>query len=94
MKVGKVWSLPKQKTDAKMSSTASKIIVFCSIKLCGAQQSGDLGSSSEALDGILGFGQSNSSMISQLAAAGRVRKEGLGKAVVDEIDVAVKINLL
>ncbi|XP_038972625.1 aspartic proteinase 39-like isoform X2 [Phoenix dactylifera] len=41
---------------------------------CGAQQSGDLGSSSEALDGILGFGQSNSSMISQLAAAGRVRK--------------------
>ncbi|WOL01408.1 aspartic proteinase-like protein 2 isoform X1 [Canna indica] len=38
---------------------------------CGAQQSGDLGSK-EALDGILGFGQSNSSMISQLAASGKV----------------------
>lgn len=41
---------------------------------CGAQQFGDLGSSSGALDGILGFGQSNSSMISQLASAGKVRK--------------------
>nr|XP_018683320.1 PREDICTED: aspartic proteinase-like protein 2 isoform X2 [Musa acuminata subsp. malaccensis] len=41
---------------------------------CGAQQSGDLGSSSEALDGILGFGQSNSSMISQLASSGKVSK--------------------
>ncbi|XP_009392636.2 aspartic proteinase 36 [Musa acuminata AAA Group] len=41
---------------------------------CGAQQSGDLGSSNEALDGILGFGQSNSSMISQLAASGTARK--------------------
>ncbi|PKA54507.1 Aspartic proteinase-like protein 2 [Apostasia shenzhenica] len=42
---------------------------------CGAQQSGDLGSSSsEALDGILGFGQSNSSLLSQLASAGEVRK--------------------
>ncbi|XP_020107470.1 aspartic proteinase-like protein 2 [Ananas comosus] len=41
---------------------------------CGARQSGDLGSSSEALDGILGFGQSNSSMISQLASSGKVSK--------------------
>ncbi|XP_022743763.1 aspartic proteinase-like protein 2 [Durio zibethinus] len=41
---------------------------------CGAKQSGELGSSSEALDGILGFGQANSSMISQLAAAGKVKK--------------------
>ncbi|XP_078432490.1 aspartic proteinase 36-like [Wolffia australiana] len=41
---------------------------------CGARQSGDLGSSNGALDGILGFGQSNSSMISQLASAGKVRK--------------------
>ncbi|CAA7404782.1 unnamed protein product [Spirodela intermedia] len=41
---------------------------------CGAQQFGDLGSSSGALDGILGFGQSNSSMISQLASAGKVKK--------------------
>ncbi|CAK7348097.1 unnamed protein product [Dovyalis caffra] len=42
---------------------------------CGARQSGDLGSSNEeALDGILGFGKSNSSMISQLAATGKVEK--------------------
>ncbi|KAJ1696995.1 hypothetical protein LUZ63_005507 [Rhynchospora breviuscula] len=41
---------------------------------CGAQQGGDLGSSSEALDGILGFGQSNSSLLSQLASAGKVKK--------------------
>ncbi|PKU73443.1 aspartic proteinase-like protein 2 [Dendrobium catenatum] len=41
---------------------------------CGDQQSGDLGSSAEAVDGILGFGQSNSSMLSQLASAGKVRK--------------------
>lgn len=33
-----------------------------------------MGSSSQALDGILGFGQSNSSMLSQMAAAGKVRK--------------------
>ncbi|XP_045799189.1 aspartic proteinase 36-like isoform X4 [Trifolium pratense] len=39
---------------------------------CGAKQSGTLGSSSdEALDGIIGFGQSNSSVLSQLAASGK-----------------------
>ncbi|KAJ0079347.1 hypothetical protein Patl1_24032 [Pistacia atlantica] len=43
---------------------------------CGNKQTGDLGSSSEAaVDGILGFGQANSSMLSQLAAAGKVKKE-------------------
>ncbi|KAL6660407.1 hypothetical protein ACP70R_001953 [Stipagrostis hirtigluma subsp. patula] len=41
---------------------------------CGAQQGGDLGSTDEALDGIIGFGQSNTSMLSQLAAAGKVKK--------------------
>ncbi|KAJ4969209.1 hypothetical protein NE237_015910 [Protea cynaroides] len=41
---------------------------------CGAKQSGDLGSSNGALDGILGFGQSNSSMISQLASSGKINK--------------------
>ncbi|KAK3204515.1 hypothetical protein Dsin_018561 [Dipteronia sinensis] len=41
---------------------------------CGARQSGDLDSSNEeALDGIIGFGKSNSSMISQLASSGRVK---------------------
>ncbi|KAM7461562.1 hypothetical protein LguiA_029683 [Lonicera macranthoides] len=39
---------------------------------CGARQSGDL--DSDALDGILGFGKSNSSMISQLASSGKVKK--------------------
>ncbi|GMP51711.1 hypothetical protein CsSME_00017840 [Camellia sinensis var. sinensis] len=41
---------------------------------CGARQSGDLGSSEDALDGILGFGKSNSSIISQLASSGKVKK--------------------
>lgn len=41
---------------------------------CGAKIGGDLGSSDQALDGILGFGQSNSSMLSQLASAGKVTK--------------------
>ncbi|XP_048323928.2 aspartic proteinase 36 [Ziziphus jujuba] len=41
---------------------------------CGAKQSGDPGATSVALDGIIGFGQANSSMISQLAVAGKVKK--------------------
>ncbi|XP_019261833.1 PREDICTED: aspartic proteinase-like protein 2 isoform X2 [Nicotiana attenuata] len=42
---------------------------------CGASQSGDLSSSDEALDGVLGFGKSNSSMLSQLASSGRVTEK-------------------
>jgi len=42
---------------------------------CGAVQSGTLGASSEeALDGIIGFGQENSSVLSQLAASQKVKK--------------------
>lgn len=41
---------------------------------CGSKQTGDLGSSSEAVDGILGFGQANSSMLSQLASSGNVKR--------------------
>ncbi|KVH90946.1 aspartic proteinase-like protein 2 isoform X3 [Cynara cardunculus var. scolymus] len=41
---------------------------------CGARQSGNLGSSEDALDGILGFGKANSSIISQLASSGKVKK--------------------
>ncbi|KAI7739628.1 hypothetical protein M8C21_000697 [Ambrosia artemisiifolia] len=41
---------------------------------CGSQQSGQLGSSSQALDGILGFGQANSSLLSQLASAKKVKR--------------------
>ncbi|KAL8245924.1 hypothetical protein R6Q59_007140 [Mikania micrantha] len=41
---------------------------------CGARQSGQLGSSDQALDGILGFGQSNTSLLSQLSSAKKVKK--------------------
>ncbi|GFQ00388.1 aspartic proteinase-like protein 2 [Phtheirospermum japonicum] len=41
---------------------------------CSAKQSGDLGSSSEAVDGLIGFGQANSSILSQLASSGKVKK--------------------
>ncbi|KAE9604965.1 putative nepenthesin [Lupinus albus] len=53
------------------TSLANGSIIFG----CGARQSGDLSSSNkEALDGILGFGKANSSMISQLASSGQVKK--------------------
>ncbi|XP_057801632.1 aspartic proteinase 36-like isoform X1 [Salvia miltiorrhiza] len=41
---------------------------------CSAKQSGELGSSSEAVDGIVGFGQANTSILSQLASANKVKK--------------------
>lgn len=41
---------------------------------CSAKQSGDLGSSAQAVDGIIGFGQSNTSVLSQLSLAGKVKK--------------------
>ncbi|KAH9299562.1 hypothetical protein KI387_031244, partial [Taxus chinensis] len=41
---------------------------------CGSRQSGDLLQSDQALDGILGFGQANTSILSQLASLGKVRK--------------------
>ncbi|KAH7835369.1 hypothetical protein Vadar_025514 [Vaccinium darrowii] len=55
--------------DLQTKSTNGSVIFGC-----GARQSGDLDSSDEALDGILGFGKSNSSMLSQLASTGRVKK--------------------
>ncbi|XP_068333524.1 aspartic proteinase 36-like [Pyrus communis] len=56
--------------DLKTTSANGSVIFGC-----GATQSGDLGSSGEgALDGILGFGKSNSSIISQLASSGKVKK--------------------
>ncbi|XP_044483370.1 aspartic proteinase 36-like [Mangifera indica] len=66
-----VVSLQQASGNFKTSSLNASIIFGC-----GARQTGDLGSSSEAaVDGILGFGQANSSLFSQLAAAGKVRKE-------------------
>ncbi|XP_047313941.1 aspartic proteinase 36-like, partial [Impatiens glandulifera] len=50
--------------------TANQSFIFG----CGASQSGDLDSSEHVLDGIVGFGRSNSSFISQLAACGTVKK--------------------
>lgn len=41
---------------------------------CSSRQSGDQGSSSPAVDGIIGFGEAKSSIISQLASAGKVKK--------------------
>ncbi|KAG9133085.1 hypothetical protein Leryth_018649 [Lithospermum erythrorhizon] len=41
---------------------------------CSSKQFGDLGSSTLAVDGIVGFGQANSSILSQLAASGKSRK--------------------
>ncbi|KAL4557398.1 hypothetical protein LXL04_035574 [Taraxacum kok-saghyz] len=41
---------------------------------CGARQFGGLGTSQQAVDGILGFGQSNSSIISQLSLANKFKK--------------------
>ncbi|XP_022761687.1 aspartic proteinase-like protein 2 isoform X2 [Durio zibethinus] len=53
------------------TSSANGSVIFG----CGTTQSGNLDSSNEeALDGILGFGKSNSSMISQLASSGKVKK--------------------
>lgn len=41
---------------------------------CAHKQSGDLGSSDGALSGLMGFGQANSSILSQLASSGKVKK--------------------
>lgn len=41
---------------------------------CGGTQSTDLRSSDDALDGVLGFGKSNTSMLSQLSSSGKVKK--------------------
>ncbi|KAJ4902187.1 Eukaryotic aspartyl protease family protein [Raphanus sativus] len=41
---------------------------------CGSNQSGQLGQTDSAVDGIMGFGQANTSIISQLAAAGNVKR--------------------
>uniref|UniRef100_A0A7N0VJP7 Peptidase A1 domain-containing protein n=1 Tax=Kalanchoe fedtschenkoi TaxID=63787 RepID=A0A7N0VJP7_KALFE len=59
-----------QVTGDFQTGWASGSVVFG----CGSSQSGGLSSSNGALDGIIGFGQSNSSLISQLAASGKVKK--------------------
>ncbi|XP_074310686.1 aspartic proteinase 36-like [Silene latifolia] len=59
-----------QVSGSQQSATGNSSVVFG----CGAKQSGQLSSNDEALDGIIGFGQAKSSVLSQLAAAGKVRK--------------------
>lgn len=49
-------------------------LVFLEIGRCGSKQSGGLSSSSGALDGIIGFGQGNTSLLTQLAASGKIKK--------------------
>lgn len=52
------------------TTTGNTTVVFG----CGAKQSGQLSSDDAALDGIFGFGQANSSVISQLGASGKTKK--------------------
>ncbi|KAI3989522.1 hypothetical protein MKX01_035284 [Papaver californicum] len=42
---------------------------------CGLEQTGNLALSTGALDGLIGFGASSTSMLSQLAASGKVKKK-------------------
>ncbi|MCD9640719.1 hypothetical protein HAX54_026195 [Datura stramonium] len=55
--------------DYKTSSLQGDIAFGCSSK-----QFGELGTSTNAVDGIIGFGAANMSVISQLAATGTVKK--------------------
>ncbi|THG00375.1 hypothetical protein TEA_004024 [Camellia sinensis var. sinensis] len=64
----------RRKADYRKSSLAASGSTSKTPLRCGAKQSGQLGSSSQALDGILGFEQANASMISQLASVGKVKK--------------------
>ncbi|KAG8380320.1 hypothetical protein BUALT_Bualt06G0003400 [Buddleja alternifolia] len=59
-----------QVTGNLQTSTMNGSIAFG----CSAKQGGELGSSSQAVDGIIGFGQANTSILSQLASSGKVKK--------------------
>ena len=52
------------------------MLLLCVLRnRCGAKQSGNLGKSPGAVDGILGFGQANASVLSQLSSSGKVKKQ-------------------
>ncbi|KAJ0237223.1 Eukaryotic aspartyl protease family protein [Hirschfeldia incana] len=57
-------------TGNRQTGSTNGTIIFG----CGDKQSGQLGESVSAVDGIMGFGQSNSSFISQLASQGKVKR--------------------
>ncbi|OWM86148.1 hypothetical protein CDL15_Pgr010972 [Punica granatum] len=59
-----------QGTRNLQSSLANASIIFG----CATNQSGNLAMASGALSGLMGFGQSNTSVLSQLASAGKVKK--------------------
>ncbi|KAK4403791.1 Aspartic proteinase-like protein 2 [Sesamum angolense] len=48
-------------------------LVYQMVRKCSTKQAGD-SSSSQAIDGLIGFGQDNTSIISQLASLGKVKK--------------------
>uniref|UniRef100_A0A7C8ZFG4 Peptidase A1 domain-containing protein n=1 Tax=Opuntia streptacantha TaxID=393608 RepID=A0A7C8ZFG4_OPUST len=54
----------------QQTTTGNGSVVFG----CAANQVGELTAPDAAVDGILGFGQRNSSVLSQLAAAGKVKR--------------------
>lgn len=54
--------------------TPSAFVLILFVIRCGVRQSSNLESPEEALDGILGFGKLNSSILSQLASSGKVKK--------------------
>ncbi|CAA7038543.1 unnamed protein product [Microthlaspi erraticum] len=57
-------------TGNRQTGSTNGTIIFG----CGSKQSGQLGESVSAVDGIIGFGQSNSSFISQLASQRKVKR--------------------
>ncbi|KAL4578838.1 hypothetical protein LXL04_014969 [Taraxacum kok-saghyz] len=60
---------------AKVSGDGQTSILSGNVTFgCGAKQSGELTSSEQALDGIIGFGQSKTSVLSQLAETKKVKK--------------------
>ncbi|KAM5561912.1 aspartic proteinase 36-like [Rosa sericea] len=56
--------------NLQTSSTSGSVILGCGIK-----QSGGLNNPHTAVSGLIGFGQGNASMLSQLVAAGKVRNK-------------------
>ncbi|KAI3724180.1 hypothetical protein L2E82_35948 [Cichorium intybus] len=61
--------LPQVIGDRQTSSLTGNVTFGC-----GAKQTGDLLSSEQALDGIMGFGQSKTSVLSQLAESKKIKK--------------------
>ncbi|XP_023739106.1 aspartic proteinase 36 [Lactuca sativa] len=60
---------------AKVSGNGQTTILNGNVTFgCGAKQSGELSSTEQALDGIIGFGQAKTSVLSQLASSKKIKK--------------------